>query len=117
MTLSKWIALASAAAMIAGVGACKNNPNDTGNRNSATQSSGSASPQGRRGDTLPRRDMNAPTTPGTPSSSPSTSSGSSSDTSSAPSTPSSPGSSPSDTSNSPSSSGSSSSNPSGGSTR
>src|SRR4051794_39121099 len=53
------IALASAAALIVGAGACKNSGggSDTGSRTSSGQSPGatdSTSPQGRRGDTLPR---------------------------------------------------------------
>jgi hypothetical protein len=91
MTLRKWITFASAAAMIAGVGACK----DTGG-GSATGTK--ATPEGRRGETLPRArdagtDMStgtgsttSPSSPTTPSSTPSTTpgstgtSGSSSDT-------------------------------------
>lgn len=51
----KLIAFASAAALIVGVGACKpsGSGSDVGNRTSSGQSPG-ASPQGRRGDTLPR---------------------------------------------------------------
>ena len=87
MTLRKWITFASAAAMLAGVGACK----DTGG--------GSSQSQGRRGETLPRArgadagsDMttspgSSPTSPTTTPTSPSTppsstTSPSSSDTSS-----------------------------------
>jgi hypothetical protein len=47
MTLRKWITFASAAAMLAGVGACK----DSGGGSSAGTKT---SPEGRRGDTLPR---------------------------------------------------------------
>ena len=93
MTLRKWIAFGSAAAMLAGVGACK----DTGGGSSA-----GTSPAGRRSDTLPRArgadagsDMStspgttspssttaptSPTSPTTTPSSPPPSSGSSSDT-------------------------------------
>jgi len=92
MTLRKWITLASAAAMLAGVGACKDSGGGAGTR---------ASPEGRRSDTLPRArgadagsDMttgsatspSSPTSPSTttsPSSTPPSSSdtsGSSSDT-------------------------------------
>ena len=94
MTLRKWITFASAAAMLAGVGACKDSGGGAGTR---------ASPEGRRGDTLPRArsadagsDMTtgsgtsatspssptSPTTPTSPSSTPPSSdtSGSSSDT-------------------------------------
>ena len=92
MTLGKWITFASAAAMLASVGACK----DTGGGSSATKTS----PEGRRSDTLPRaRDAGSdmttgsgtsatptsPTTPPSPSTTPPSSttpssSGSSSDT-------------------------------------
>ncbi|HET9752478.1 MAG TPA: hypothetical protein VFP52_05935 [Myxococcales bacterium] len=55
MKLNKWITFASAAAMLAGVGACKDN---TGGRagapGSTSTSSGSTSPEGRRGASLPR---------------------------------------------------------------
>jgi hypothetical protein len=92
MTLRKWITFASAAAMLASVGACK----DTGGGGTKTTSS-----EGRRGETLPRArgadagsDMttgtgtpatspSSPTSPTSPSTSPSStppSSGSSSDT-------------------------------------
>jgi hypothetical protein len=55
MTTRRWIAFASAAAMIAGVGACKDN---TGGSAAGTRPS--AEPQGRRSDTLPRaRDAGA----------------------------------------------------------
>jgi hypothetical protein len=50
MKLNKWITFASAAAMLAGVGACKDN---TGGRAGAPGSS-TTSPEGRRGATLPR---------------------------------------------------------------
>lgn len=51
----KLIAFASAAALIVGIGACKpsGGGSDVGNRTTSGQSPGS-SPQGRRGDTLPR---------------------------------------------------------------
>ena len=49
----KLIAFASAAALIAGVGACKD-AGDAGNRTSTTQSPSGTSPQGRRADTPPR---------------------------------------------------------------
>jgi len=49
MTIRRWITLASAAAMIAGVGACKDN---TGGSSAGTKTSSEA--QGRRSDTLPR---------------------------------------------------------------
>jgi hypothetical protein len=49
MTIRRWITLASAAAMIAGVGACKDN---TGGSAVGTKTGSEA--QGRRGDTLPR---------------------------------------------------------------
>jgi len=94
MMLRKWITFASAAAMLASVGACK----DTGGGGTKT-----TSPEGRRGETLPRArgadagsDMTtgtgtpatspgaptSPTTPTSPSSTPPSSdtSGSSSDT-------------------------------------
>jgi hypothetical protein len=55
MTIRRWITLASAAAMIAGVGACKDN---TGGSSAGTRTS--SEPQGRRSDTLPRaRDAGA----------------------------------------------------------
>jgi|SRR5690242_17857542 hypothetical protein len=85
MKLNKWITFASAAAMLAGVGACKDN---TGGRaGSTTTSSGSTSPEGRRGANLPRStgmdagaDVN--TRSGAPIGGPA--SGSSSDTSTSP---------------------------------
>jgi len=49
MTIRRWITLASAAAMIAGVGACKDN---TGGSSAGTKTGSEA--QGRRGETLPR---------------------------------------------------------------
>ncbi len=49
MTIRRWITLASAAAMIAGVGACKDN---TGGSSVGTKTGSEA--QGRRGETLPR---------------------------------------------------------------
>jgi len=49
MTIRRWITLASAAAMIAGVGACKDN---TGGSTAGTKTGSEA--QGRRSDTLPR---------------------------------------------------------------
>jgi hypothetical protein len=49
MTMRRWITLASAAAMIAGVGACKDN---TGGSSAGTRTS--SEPQGRSGATLPR---------------------------------------------------------------
>jgi hypothetical protein len=94
MTLRKWMTFASAAAMLAGVGACK----DSGGGSSTGTRTGSEA-AGRRGDTMPRARADAgsdtstgtttttpssPATPGSPTSpsSPTTpsSSGSSSDT-------------------------------------
>jgi len=49
MTIRRWITFASAAAMIAGIGACKDN---TGGSAAGTKTGTEA--QGRRGDTLPR---------------------------------------------------------------
>jgi len=109
--LRKWIVLASAVGLIAGVGACKNNPNGA---TQGTDNTSSTSPQGRRGDTLRRDTTPTPSSPGStptaPSATPSSPSGSSSDTSSS-STPSSSGSSSATPSNSgsPGTSGSSSS--------
>ena len=49
MTIRRWITFASAAAMIAGIGACKDN---TGGSSAGTKTGSEA--QGRRSDTLPR---------------------------------------------------------------
>ena len=55
MTIRRWITFASAAAMIAGIGACKDN---TGGSSAGTKTGSEA--QGRRGETLPRaRDAGA----------------------------------------------------------
>ncbi len=52
MTIRKWLTFASAAALLAGVGACKDN---TGSRGTgSTPGATSTSPEGRRGDTLSR---------------------------------------------------------------
>jgi len=98
MTLRKWITVASAAGLIAGLGACKESPNGPGG---SSKSPSSTEPQGRRGDMPSRTPSSSPgatgstptspsdtstspsTTPSSPSSSDSTSgssSGSSSDT-------------------------------------
>lgn len=86
MKLNKWITFASAAAMLAGVGACKDN---TGGRaGSATTSSGTTSPEGRRGANLPRStgmDAGADVNTRSGGNIGGTTSGSSSDTSSSPS--------------------------------
>jgi hypothetical protein len=94
MTLRKWITFASAAAVLAGVGACK----DSGGGSSVGTRT---SPEGRRSDTVPRaRDAGSDmttgsgtsatspssptspstTSPGSPTTPPPSSSGSSSDT-------------------------------------
>src|SRR5215813_14885692 len=107
MTLRKWITLASAAGLIAGVGACKENPNGPGN---SSKSPSSTEPQGRRGDMPSRSPSSSPGTTGSSSSStPSDTSGSSSGTSGSSSTPSSPSTTPSSPSDSSGSSSGSSS--------
>jgi len=80
MTLRKWIAFASAAALIAGIGAC----NDNKGGSSAGTRTGATDPQGRRADTPSRLRSDAgisDTTTTPPSASP-TSPASPSDTSS-----------------------------------
>ncbi|MGE5047986.1 MAG: hypothetical protein ACM3PC_05425 [Deltaproteobacteria bacterium] len=54
MKLNKWITFASAAAMLAGVGACKDNTGGRAGAPGSTSTSSSTSPEGRRGATLPR---------------------------------------------------------------
>jgi len=89
MTLRKWIAFASAAALIAGASACTDN---RGTSTSPGASPADNTAQGRRGDTLPRaRDAgvadtatgsgSAPGISGSSSTTPKDSSGSSSGTS------------------------------------
>lgn len=83
MKLNKWITFASAAAMLAGVGACKDN---TGGRAGSTTTT-ATSPEGRRGAPLPRStgmDAGADVNARSGGSIGGTTSGSSSDTSSSP---------------------------------
>ncbi len=54
MTIRRWLTVASAAGLLAGVGACKDNTGAPRGSDSTTPGSTSSRPEGRSGPTLPR---------------------------------------------------------------